>query len=310
MNSKKKIIVTGGAGFIGSHLVDLLVKKNYEVIIIDNLTTGALKNLKLSIKKIRLVKKDIIHINKNDPIFKNCYAIFHLAGIADIVPSIEDPKKYFKTNFMGTLNILESVRFNKIKKIIYAASSSCYGLAKTPTAEDHKIKCKYPYAMSKYMGEELIKHWSQVYNIKYISIRIFNAFGERCKTKGAYGSVIGVFMRQILGKKRLTVVGNGLQKRDYIYVTDVANAFYLAMKSNKNNQVYNLGSSRPISINQLIKNLNYEKKIKRELNWRPKIRFENGIKIILKNISQWSNAPLWNPKRIKKATALWHNYMK
>ena len=179
------------------------------------------------------------------------------------------------------------------------------------------------------MGEELIKHWSQVYNIKYTSIRIFNAFGERSKTKGAYGSVIGVFMRQILGKKRLTVVGNGLQKRDYIYVTDVANAFYLAMKSNRNNQVYNLGSSRPVSINQLIKNLNYEKKlkipirknepfitfadtkkIKRELNWRPKIKFEDGIKIILKNISQWSNAPLWNPKKIKKATALWHKYMK
>ena len=324
-----KVIVTGGAGFIGSHLVDLLIAKNYKVVVLDNFISGNKENLKKHEKNIKIINLDVNKIKKQHPIFKNCHAIFHLAGIGDIVPSIENPKKYFQTNFNGTLNILEAVHYNKINKIIYAASSSCYGLANTPTNEKHPINCEYPYAMSKYLGEELIKHWSKVYKINYMSIRIFNAFGERYKTKGAYGSVIGVFMKQMLSKKPLTVVGNGNQKRDYVYVSDVANAFYLAMKSKKKNKIYNLGSSRPISINKLIEQLNYKKrvkipirknepfitfantdKIRKELNWKPKIKFEDGMKKMLMNKNYWSKAPLWDPKKIKKATALWHKYMK
>jgi UDP-glucose 4-epimerase len=325
----KNVIITGGLGFIGSHLVDLLVKKNYNITVIDNFCSGTLKNLERVKNKIKLVKSDVSTIKNSNPIFKNCSAIIHLAGIGDIVPSIENPKKYFNTNFMGTLNILEAMRYNKINKIIYAASSSCYGIAKTPTNEQNQINCEYPYALSKFMGEELIKHWSKVYKLNYTSLRIFNAFGERYKTKGAYGSVIGVFMKQMLSSEPLTVVGSGKQKRDFVYVTDVAYAFYLALKSNKKNKVYNLASAKPISVNQLIKNLRYKhiikiptrkkepfktfadiNKIKRELKWRPKISFANGIKIMMTNKNYWLNAPLWTPKKIKKATELWHKYMK
>ena len=168
-----------------------------------------------------------------EKIFNNVSYVFHLAGKGDIVPSIENPLNYMTTNVIGTTKVLENCRNQKIKKFVYAASSSCYGLASTPTNESHKISPEYPYALSKLMGEQACFHWSKVYKIPTISIRIFNAYGPRVKTTGVYGAVFGVFFKQKLENKPLTLVGNGLQRRDFLNVKDVANAFYMSAISKK-----------------------------------------------------------------------------
>ena len=291
---KKTALVTGGAGFIGSHLVELLVQKNFKVIVLDNFSNSDGSNIKKLIleKKIIFLKKDILN-NKIDLRKYKLDYVFHLAALGSIVPSIDNPIKYIENNFNGTLNLLEKLRKTKIKKIVYAASSSCYGIAKTPTKESNPINTEYPYAFSKWIAEEAIKHWSKLFNIPFMSIRIFNAYGPRFQTKGAYGSAIGVFLKQKLSKKPLTVVGNGNQSRDYVHAKDVANAFYLAAISSRKNEIFNLGSGKPIKINEIIKLINPTKivkipnrpgepyithanisKITKILNWKPKISFK------------------------------------
>ena len=327
---KKKIaLVTGGAGFIGSHLVDLLINKNYKIIVVDNLSGGNIKNNKNHInhKNFKFIKKDITKITIKDLGIKKIDYIFHFAGKGEIVPSIVYPKQYFYTNLMGTVNILEVARKLKVKKFLYAASSSCYGIAKTPTNENHKLDPKYPYALSKLMGEEAVLHWSKLYGIPAISIRIFNAYGPRVKTTGAYGAVLGVFFKQKLSNKPFTLVGDGKQRRDFLHVKDVANAFYLASIKKTKKKIFNLGAGKPNSIKELIqiiggKYVKIAKRpgepdctwadislIKKELNWKPRINFKLGIKEMMLNIGDWESAPLWNVKKIKLATKDWFRYM-
>jgi len=327
---KKIALVTGGAGFIGSHLVELLIKKNFKVIVLDNLSNSDGSNIKKLIleKKIIFLKKNILNNKINLRKYKLDY-VFHLAALGSIVPSIDNPIKYIENNFNGTLNLLEKLRKIKIKKIVYAASSSCYGVAKIPTTEGDPINPEYPYAFSKWIAEEAIKHWSKLFNIPFMSIRIFNAYGPRFQTKGAYGSVIGVFLKQKLSKKPLTVVGNGNQSRDYVHAKDVANAFYLAAISHKKNKIFNLGAGKPIKINKIIKLIKPTKtekipnrpgepyvthanikKITKMLNWKPKISFNTGFNDLLLNIDEWKTAPLWDKKKISKATKNWFKYLK
>lgn len=331
MNSKKIALVTGGAGFIGSHMVDLLSKKNFEVRIIDNLKGGHLNNLNHhnNNNKIKFEKIDINNISKNNKIFKNLDYIFHFAGIGDIVPSVENPLQYLETNTMGTLNILEGARFNYTKKFLYAASSSCYGIAKTPTNENNQINPQYPYALSKYIGEQYALHWNKVYNLETISIRIFNAYGTRVRTTGAYGAVFGVFLKQKLSGKPFTIVGDGNQSRDFIYVTDICDAFYKAAKSKYKCEIFNVGEGKAKKINHLVRLLGNNKiiylperpgepkitlaninKIKNYLKWSPQIKFENGVSKMLANINDWKNAPLWDKNSIDKATKTWFKYLK
>ena len=328
-----KVIITGGAGFIGSHLADELIKKNNikKIVIIDDFKDGTKKNIShlYKSKKIIIVKKDINKIKINDIHFRNCTYIFHLAAVADIVPSIINPVEYCETNIMGTIKILEAMRHNNIKKIIYAASSSCYGIPKKyPTSENEKINTQYPYAFSKNIGEQAILHWSKVYGIKYTSLRLFNVFGTRSRTTGAYGAVMGVFLKQKLADKPLTVVGDGKQKRDFIYVSDVCKAFVKSMSKITNNKIINIGASKPQSINYLVsliskKKINIPKRpgepfithanisrAKKILRWKPQYSFESGMKILLKNIFYWKDAPLWNKKNIHKETKNWFKYLK
>lgn len=330
---KKTVLVTGGAGFIGSHIVDLLMKKKLNVIVIDNFSGGRKKNILQHIKKknFTLLNKNIcdkktFEIKK----LKKVNYVIHLAGKGDIVPSINSPYDYIYTNVIGTLNVLEFSRSVNINKFVYAASSSCYGLAKTPTKETNPLNPLYPYALSKLQGEELVMHWQKVYKLPAISIRIFNAYGTRVKTTGSYGAVFGVFFKQKLSNKSFTVVGDGNQKRDFLYVTDVANAFVKAVFSNKKNKVYNLGAGNPQKIKYLIKLLENKNgqislpkrpgepsctwanisKIKKELKWKPKVSFEKGVKNMLANIREWTDAPLWNKKQISREIKSWNYFMK
>jgi len=335
MPSKLNYLVTGGAGFIGSHTVDELSKnKNInKIFVIDDLSNGSLKNISQhkKNKKIEFINKDINLISEKSKIFKEINSVIHYAGSGSIVPSIENPRKYFKNNFSGTVNILECARKNKIKSFVYAASSSCYGLARTPTNEMHKISCESPYALSKYMGEAATFHFGKVYNFRVNSIRIFNAFGERINTKGVYGSVFPVFFKQILENKPITLVGDGEQMRDYVYVTDVAKAFIkISMLQKVNQETFNLGSGRPISIKYLISKLcskNYKiiklprrpaepqithaniTKIKKLTGWKPAISFDEGLSRMKQNINYWSNSKLWTKKNIDKHTKNWFKYL-
>ncbi len=329
MKKIKKVLVTGAAGFIGSHMCDYLIKKNFFVYGFDNLKNGNKKNI-IHLKKNRnfkFVKFDLLdRLNKKT--FLNVDYVLHFAGIGDIVPSIDYPKKYMLNNFNGTLNLLSHLNFKKVKKFVYAASSSCYGLAKTPTNEKNEISTLYPYALSKYLGEQICMHWHNVYGARINSIRIFNAYGTRSRTTGAYGAVMGTFLKQVISNRELTVVGDGNQKRDFIFVTDVVKAFYKAMTTNKNGQIWNLGCGKPESVNQLIKYLKYNKKvhipkrpgepkityadiskIKKDLNWKPVIDLKTGVGIMLNNLDYWKDAPLWTKKNIKKATKNWFQYL-
>jgi UDP-glucose 4-epimerase len=327
MRQKRTAIVTGGAGFIGSHMVELLMGKGFDVRVIDNMTGGREANV-VHYKgdpKFTLSVKDIRDVKPGDPSFVDADYVFHFAGIGDIVPSIERPAEYMSVNVQGTVAVLEAARAAKVKKLVYAASSSCYGLAAVPTREDHPIMPEYPYALSKYQGEQAVFHWHKVYGLPVNAIRIFNAYGTRSRTSGAYGAVFGVFLKQKLAGKPFTVVGDGTQRRDFLFASDVAEAFLLAAETDKTGEVWNLGAGDPQSVNRLIELLQGPvvhipkrpgepectwadiTKIQRDLGWKQKVSFEEGVGRILKEIDYWREAPLWDPDSIAQATATWFN---
>ena len=209
---------------------------------------------------MRFIKCDISKEGKWMREFSGKCVVFHLAARADIVPSIENPIKYFDSNVKGTLNILNACRKAKIKKFVYSASSSCYGIPKNyPTKENEKINPKFPYALTKKMGEDLVMHWAEVYKIPIISLRLFNVYGTRSRTSGTYGAMFGVFLAQKIAKKPYTIVGNGKQTRDFTYVSDVVSAFIKASKSNLNKEILNVGSGKTVSILEIIKLLEGKK---------------------------------------------------
>ena len=323
-----KILVTGGAGFIGSNLVDKLVQLGHEVIVLDNLSTGRLSNLDKVKNKIEILNADITKELLDDH-FKNVDQVFHLAGIADIVPSIINPKNYFDANLRGTLNVLEASRKAQVKKFIYSASASCYGIPNEyPTNEKSKIDTQYPYALTKFMGEQIVIHWAKVYKMPNVSLRFFNVYGPRSRTTGAYGAMFGVFLAQKLASKPLTIVGDGNQTRDFIHVYDLVDAIILAAQKTKNCEIYNLAGGKEVSVNYIADIISDKKvyipkrpgepdrsladisKIKFELNWEPKISIDVGIKMLMQNINEWKDAPIWTPESIAQATKDWFKYLK
>ena len=301
--SMQKSIITGGAGFIGSNLTDHLVRIGHKVIILDNFVSGKKSNLSHHKKKdVKIIKIDISQNKNLDKYFKGVDYVFHLAGLAEIIPSIKNPKKYFINNVHGTINVLEASKKVKIKKFIYAASSSCYGTPKKfPTSEKDKIDLKHPYGLTKFMGEELVLNYASLFKMPNISFRFFNVYGPRLNTSGQYSAVIGNFLAQTKANKPLTIVGNGKQTRDFIHVDDLAFAFIKAIKSKCFNKIYNLGSGKRTSINSIAKIFGGKKKfipfrpgepknslaniskIKKEINWKPKISIEDGIRKLLYN---------------------------
>lgn len=326
MTARPIAVVTGGAGFVGSHMVDNLLSRGYSVRVIDNLVGGREHNIAHhgNNSDIAAEWRDIRSLSDNDSLFKDATHVIHFAGIGDIVPSIEHPTEYMSANVQGTVHVLEAAKnAGTVKKLVYAASSSCYGLADTPTNEDHPIQPHYPYALSKYQGEQAAFHWHHVYGLPVNSVRIFNAYGTRSRTSGAYGAVFGVFLKQKLANKPLTIVGDGTQSRDFLYATDVAEAFRLAVESDKTGRVWNLGAGNPQSVNKLAELLGGEKifipkrpgepdctfaditRIRGELGFEPKVSFEEGVAKIVENIEYWRDAPLWEPDSIAKATKTW-----
>ena len=324
-------VVTGGAGFIGSHLVDSLLATGRRVRVLDNFASGRMANLAHHQSNGHL---DIVRGEVSDPevvgdCFEDAERVFHLAALADIVPSIQNPESYFRSNVDGTYVVAEACRSKAVRRVVYAASSSCYGIPDIyPTPESTPADPRYPYALTKYLGEQILMHWAQVYNLPVVSLRFFNVYGPRSRTAGTYGAVFGVFLAQLLAQKPLTVVGDGTQTRDFTYVTDVVSALQAAAESNRIGEIYNVGSNEAQSVNQLVKLLGATdvayipkrpgepdctladtSRIRRDLAWKPKVTFADGVKIMMQHIEYWRDAPVWTEDRIANATADWFKFL-
>jgi len=330
MSSNGRVLVTGAAGFIGSNLCDYLIAKGYEVIGLDNLSTGSLANLQFAreSKKFRFFHGDIRIKDSFNELDSELSAIIHLAALADIVPSMNNPELYFKTNVVGTFNVASFAKSNEIPKVLYAASSSCYGIPKSyPTAESAEIDPKYPYALTKRLGEEILLHWGKIYGLNVKSLRLFNVYGPRSRTSANYGAVFGVFLAQKLAGVPFTVVGDGNQTRDFTYISDVVRAFHLVLKKESDSNIYNVGSGTKVTINRLVELLGGEveyipkrpgepecthadtTQIEADFGWKSTVSIEEGVKIMLNLINEWRNAPLWSTSSIAAATEDWFKYL-
>ena len=317
-------LVTGGAGFIGSHLVDELLNRGCQVTVIDNFSTGRRNNLGRSIDKLKIVEGNVGEAGEWMKEFSDVSWVFHLAALADIVPSIKDPDAYFRSNVSGTFNVVQASTKFQVDRFIYAASSSSYGISdQVPTTETAKICPQYPYALTKHMGEEIVMHWGKVYGLKSLSLRFFNVYGPRARTSGTYGAVFGVFLAQKLANKPFTVVGDGEQTRDFTYVSDVVRALICAAESDRSQRAYNVGSGATVSVNRLVELLGGEKvhipkrpgepdctfadisRIRSELGWSSRVALEEGVSRLLRDIEYWREAPVWTPDTIAGATKEW-----
>ena len=326
MTTGRLAVVTGGAGFIGSHLVDRLLADGWRVTVIDNGSVGRPQNLShlAANPALTVVWADVSDHAAIAPHFSGAERVFHLAALADIVPSIERPTDYFRSNVAGTESVLEASRAAEVKRFVYAASSSCYGIpAEYPTPETAPIQPQYPYALTKRLGEELVLHWGQVYGMPVVSMRFFNVYGPRARTSGTYGAVFGVFLAQKIHGKPYTVVGDGRQTRDFTYVTDVAAALVKAADSSVCGEIFNVGSGHTYSVNRLVELLGGPvagipkrpgepdctfadiTKIRRILGWEPKVSLEEGVQRMLERLDDWKTAPVWTPQSIEQATKAW-----
>ena len=324
-----KSIVTGGSGFIGSHLVDRLLAENHEVVVIDNFSTGTPENLQhIKSSKLTIIEADIADESFNLlDAFQGASYIFHLAALADIVPSVKNPDTYYRANVHGTFRVVEAAKkVDGLKKLQYAASSSCYGIPENyPTKETAEMKPEYPYALTKRLGEEMVLHWGKLYKMPVVSTRFFNVYGPRARTTGTYGAVFGVFLAQKLNGKPFTVVGDGTQTRDFTYVTDLVDAIYRVTISEATNEAFNIGSGGTYSVNKLVELLGGEivyipkrpgepdctfadiSKLKAAIGWEAKTSFEDGVRKMLDSIDAWKDAPVWEPDSIAKETEAWMN---
>jgi UDP-glucose 4-epimerase len=324
-------LVTGGAGFIGSHLVERLLAQGRSVRAFDDFVVGRRANLEQQRhnRNLEIVEGDVADQAAVLAASEGVQRIFHLAARADIVPSIQEPEAYFRSNVVGTFCVLEAARRHGVMRLVYVASSSCYGIpSRYPTPETALADPRYPYALTKYLGEQLLIHWAQVYRLPAVSVRFFNVYGPRARTSGTYGAVFGVFLAQLLAGQPLTIVGDGEQTRDFTFVSDAVDALITVAGSDKVGQIYNVGSGQPVSVNELVRLLGSPptvripkrpgepdctwadiSKIRHDLGWEPKVSFAEGVRIMKENIDYWRDAPVWTASRIADATRDWFRFL-
>lgn len=295
----KKIVITGGAGFIGSHLAKKLIEKGFEVHIVDNLSNGKKENIPEN-AKVHIC--DIRETAKLERIFKNASIIFHLAALPNVEYSIHNPNETHDINTNGTYSVLLAAEKNKVKKIIYASSSAVYGDQKSPKLKENLIpKPKSPYALQKYIGELHMKMWSELYKVNTLSLRFFNVYGPRQRENGAYVFVIAKFLKCKRENKPMPITGDGSSRRDFIYIEDVVDACINCInKKTTPGDIINIGAGEDYSINDIANIIGGKKiyiksrvepkktladisKAKKLLNWTPNISLKKGIERIIKN---------------------------
>lgn len=325
-------VVTGGAGFIGSHLVERLLREGREVLVIDDFSTGRPRNLEEAGHgggSLELAEMSVADARVAD-LLRPGDRVFHLAALADIVPSIERPLEYHRANVEGTVNVLEAARQAGVARFVYTASASCYGIPdEIPTPESAPARPMYPYALTKFVGEWYAMHWAQVYGLPVLSLRLFNVYGPRSRTSGTYGAVFGVFLAQKLAGKPFTVVGDGTQSRDFTFVSDVVDAFIRAADSAHSGEAINIGSGKDESVNRIVELLGAEAgvvhvpkrpgepdrtlsdnhKARDLLGWSPTVALDEGVSILLDHIEYWREAPVWDERSIDEATKSWFHYL-
>jgi len=324
-----RAVVTGGSGFIGSHLVTLLLAEGHEVRVVDNYATGRPENLAhLGVPAGLQVFRADVAADDLTPAFEGADWVFHLAALADIVPSIERPVDYYTANVTGTVRVLEAARAAGVKRLVYAASSSCYGIPDDyPTREVAPARPQYPYALTKYLGEQCVMHWAQCYGLPAVALRLFNVYGPRARTSGTYGAVFGVFLAQRLHEKPLTIVGDGTQTRDFTFVTDVAHAFLAAARSDVTGEAINVGSGGTYSVNRIAELIGGATehipkrpgepdctfadvtKARTLLDWQATVPLEDGVGSLVAGIEEFRNAPVWERESIAEATRAWFEHL-
>ena len=298
---RKKVLVTGGAGFIGSHLVDALIEKGFDVVVIDNLSTGKKENLNPG---AIFHKLDIRDLEKIKTVFDGVDYVFHLAARTRVPYSIEFPAESHSNNVSGTLNVLLAAKDAGVKKLIYSSSSSVYGeQEKLPLHEEMLPNPKSPYALQKLMGEKYCYLFSKLYGLPTVSLRYFNVYGPRISFEGSYILVLGVFLQQKIKGEPLTIEGDGEQSRDFTYIEDVIRANILAMESDRagKGEVINIGAGNNHTINKIARLIGGEiiykparkgdmrhtladnQKAKELLSWEPTVFIEEGIE----NLKKW-----------------------
>jgi UDP-glucose 4-epimerase len=307
-----------------------MLADGHVVHVLDDFSTGRRANLD------HLGHRDRLHVHEVDvsdyarvrPLLRGIERVYHLAALADIVPSIEQPLDYTRANVDGTIAVLEAARQQGVRRFVYTASSSCYGIAEAlPTPESAPCRPQYPYALTKYLGEQAVMHWAQVYGLPAVALRLFNVYGPRSRTNGTYGAMFGIFLAQKLAGKPFTVVGDGTQRRDFTYVTDVVDAFVAAGDSELHGVAFNVGTGKPTSVNRIVELLGGEAvhvpkrpgepdcthadttRIEAALGWRARVSIEEGVARILAHIDDWKQAPVWTPSSIATASASWFRHL-
>ena len=292
-----RALVTGGAGFIGSNIVDELLNRGHEVIVIDNESAEENDRFYWN-NKAKNHKIDICDYEKIEPLFEGVDWVFHLAAQSRIQPAVKNPVRTVRVNCEGTTNILQAARMNKVKKVIYSSTSACYGLINEPPLhEDMTTDCLNPYSVTKVAAEDICSVYTRLFGLKTVTFRYFNVYGERQPTRGQYAPVIGLFKKQKDNGEPMTVVGDGLQTRDYTHVSDVVNANLLAAESDNvgNGELINIGAGKSYSVMDLVDMIGGEhvfipprvgesrhtladiSRANMLLNWNPKVKLENWL---------------------------------
>ncbi len=318
-------LITGAAGFLGSSLANHLAREGHQTRGLDDLSTGDPQALA---PDVHFTRGDVSDRPKLWTLLQEVDVVYHLAARVSVPESVLYPRDYDNVNVGGTVALMEAMRDVGVRRVVLASSGAVYGdQADQPLKETLTPNPRSPYAVSKLAAEYYVRTIGGLWGIETVSLRIFNAYGTRSRTSGAYGAVFGVFLKQKIAGKPFTVVGDGTQTRDFLYVTDVARAFLAAAETERTGRCYNLGAGKPQSVNRLVELLGGEKvyipkrpgepdctwadisRITTELNWKPELSFEEGVARIVENIDYWKNAPLWEPDSIARATKTWFKYM-